>query len=230
MEKLISTWSPVFQLRSIRANEPGVGDANGTPFTLTIDNYWPDFRIHDGKPDSVTDQPNNPAVLVTIRGKGVPATETSPNPHGAGTDFTATGLSNAQVLLSSRWGHGDTQLASAEIFEPSTGMFSSTGSMSEPRVGHAAVMLKDGRALLVYNHTATERSPLNVAVSGDGRHWQAAAVLENEPGEYAYPAVIQSHDGRVHITYTWKRQRIKHVVLDPAKFRPRDMDDGRWPQ
>jgi hypothetical protein len=64
---------------------------NGTPFTLKIDNYWPDFRIQDGKPDSVTDQPNNPAVLVTIRGKGVPATETAPNPHGAGTDFTATG-------------------------------------------------------------------------------------------------------------------------------------------
>ncbi len=54
-----------------------------SPFTIKIDNYWPDFRIADGKPGSVSDQPNNPAVLVTIRGKGVPAVAASgPNPHG----------------------------------------------------------------------------------------------------------------------------------------------------
>ncbi len=64
---------------------------NGTPFTLKIDNYWPDFRIQDGKPSSVTDQPNNPAVLVTIRGKGAPATETPQNSHGTGAEFNATG-------------------------------------------------------------------------------------------------------------------------------------------
>ncbi|PYK02445.1 MAG: hypothetical protein DME63_06670 [Verrucomicrobia bacterium] len=56
-----------------------------TPFTLKIDNYWADFRIENGKPGSISDQPNNPAVLVTIRGKAVPATivETK-NPHGGG--------------------------------------------------------------------------------------------------------------------------------------------------
>jgi len=63
---------------------------NGTPFTLKIDNYWPDFRIQDGKPTSVTDQPNNPAVLVTIRGKGVPAPETPQNSHGTGAEFNAS--------------------------------------------------------------------------------------------------------------------------------------------
>src|SRR5713101_1758608 len=62
----------------------------GTPFTLMIDGYWPDFRISDGKPSSLRDQPNNPAVLVTIRGKGIPAKETTPNPHG-GTEMPATG-------------------------------------------------------------------------------------------------------------------------------------------
>jgi len=65
------------------------------------------------------------------------------------------------------------------------------------------------------NHTARDRSPLNVAVSGDGKHWLAALILENESkAEFSYPAVIQSGDGLVHVTYSWKRRRIKHVVLD----------------
>jgi hypothetical protein len=62
-----------------------------TPFTLRIENYWPDFRIENGKPSSLSDQPNNPAVLVTIRGKGVPVVETAPNPHGAPEKSTTGG-------------------------------------------------------------------------------------------------------------------------------------------
>ena len=54
---------------------------DGSPFTLRIENYWPDFRLENGKPGSLSDQPNNPAVVVTIRGKGVPASS-APNPHG----------------------------------------------------------------------------------------------------------------------------------------------------
>jgi predicted neuraminidase len=86
--------------------------------------------------------------------------------------------------------------------------------------------LKDGRHLLVYNHTAKGRTPLNVAVTRDGQKWEAAHVLESEPGEYSYPAIIQTADGLVHITYTWRRQRIKHVVIDPAKLqtRPRSQE------
>jgi hypothetical protein len=63
----------------------------GTPFTLTIDNYWADFRIENGKPSSLSDQPNNPAVIVTIRGKGVPVSEPETNPHGSAKDLTTTG-------------------------------------------------------------------------------------------------------------------------------------------
>jgi hypothetical protein len=60
-----------------------------TPFVLRIENYWPDFRIENGKPSSLSDQPNNPAVLVTIHGKGIPASETTLNPH-SGTEMQAT--------------------------------------------------------------------------------------------------------------------------------------------
>jgi predicted neuraminidase len=89
-------------------------------------------------------------------------------------------------------------------------------TLPNPNSGIDAVTLDSGRHLIVYNHTTSGRTPLNVAFSDDGYRWQPVLVLEEEAGEYSYPAVMQSRDGWVHITYTWKRQRIKHVVVDPA--------------
>ena len=92
------------------------------------------------------------------------------------------------------------------------------GTLPNPNAGTDAVTLFDGRHLLVYNHTDKGRSPLNVAISRDGRSWQTVVALETKPGEFSYPAVIQSADGLVHITYTWNREAIARVVLDPAKL------------
>jgi len=109
-------------------------------------------------------------------------------------------------------------------------------ALPNPNSGTDAVTLADGRHLLVYNHVGLDangrkgpRSPLNVAVSPDGRAWEAVCVLEDEPGEYSYPAVIQTRNGLVHITYTWKRERIKHVTLDLGRFQPRPILQGVWP-
>lgn len=85
--------------------------------------------------------------------------------------------------------------------------------LPNPNSGIDAVSLTDGRVAMVYNHTAQGRSPLNVAISTDGRQWTPLATLESEPGEYSYPAIIQARDGRLHITYTWNRKKIRHVVL-----------------
>jgi predicted neuraminidase len=98
--------------------------------------------------------------------------------------------------------------------------------LPNPNSGIDAVTLPDGRFMLIYNHTPRGRSPLNVAVSEDGKHWQAALRLETEPGEYSYPAVIATKDGKVHITYTWKRKKIKHVELDPAKLTLKSIEGG----
>lgn len=89
-----------------------------------------------------------------------------------------------------------------------------------PSAGTDAVTLADGRHLLVYNHSGTRkvRTPLCVAVSTDGIAWKRVIDLETSPGEYSYPAVIQSSDGLVHITYTWQRKKIRHVVLDPKQI------------
>src|SRR5438874_5509059 len=54
----------------------------GTQFTVRIENYWADFRIQDGKPVSLSDSPDNRAVVVTIRGRGVPVAALAPNAHG----------------------------------------------------------------------------------------------------------------------------------------------------
>ncbi|QHI69430.1 exo-alpha-sialidase [Tichowtungia aerotolerans] len=102
--------------------------------------------------------------------------------------------------------------------------------------GIDAVTLSDGRFVVVYNHSGMKknggwgaRTPLNIAVSDDGINWSAAVVLEDEEGEYSYPVIIQSSDGRLHVLYTWHRLRMKHVVLDPEAFELAPIVDGKWP-
>ena len=102
--------------------------------------------------------------------------------------------------------------------------------LPNPNSGTDALTLRDGRHLLVYNHSTQGRTPLNLAESNDASTWNAALVLESAPGEYSYPAIIQTTDGFVHITYTWNRRRIKHAVIDPAKFKLRPIKNGEWPK
>ncbi|MFA5045306.1 MAG: exo-alpha-sialidase, partial [Paludibacter sp.] len=74
---------------------------------------------------------------------------------------------------------------------------------------------------LVYNAVATPpgakkgvRTPLNVAVSEDGVNWKMVMTLEDSPvSQYSYPSIIQGKDGRIHIVYTWRRQRIKYMEI-----------------
>jgi len=93
-------------------------------------------------------------------------------------------------------------------------------TLLNPNSGTDAVTLKNGTQLLVYNPAlpgkdwADGRAQLRVAQSADGLAWHDVATLESgSTEEYSYPAIIQAQDGRVHITYTYNRQNIKHVVL-----------------
>lgn len=103
--------------------------------------------------------------------------------------------------------------------------------------GTDAVTLKDGRQLLAYNHvlppgdeTKGPRTPLNVSVSKDGKTWFAALILEDSPiSQYSYPSVIQTSDGLVHVVYTWRREKIRHVVIDPSKLKLTEIKNGAWP-
>jgi predicted neuraminidase len=105
-------------------------------------------------------------------------------------------------------------------------------SLPNPNSGTDAVTLKDGTHVLIYNHTKSGRSPLNVAVSKDGKIWKALHTLESNPGEYSYPAVIQGKDGKVHFSYTWKREKIKYVTMDLGKMdfnKLKTIENGVWP-
>ncbi|WP_028207109.1 sialidase family protein [Paraburkholderia nodosa] len=71
------------------------------------------------------------------------------------------------------------------------------------------------------------RAPMTLAISTDGgRTWPITRNLETGDGycmtnnstdklnrEFSYPSIAQSPDGRLHIAYTYFRQRIKYVSV-----------------
>ncbi len=101
----------------------------------------------------------------------------------------------------------------------------SVTSVPNPNSGTDAVSLADGRQFLVYNPTERyegkwggPRSPLDLALSTDGKSWKKVLRLEEKEGEFSYPAIISSADGHIHITYTYDRSKIKYLEIDPNKL------------
>jgi predicted neuraminidase len=126
-------------------------------------------------------------------------------------------LGGSKLLAVGRTKQGQVfQIASAD--EGRTWGPMTATNLPNPNSGTDALTLKDGRQLIVFNNTPKGRTPLNVALSRDGQTWQPVLTLEDAPGEYSYPAVIQTADGLVHVTYTWKRQKVRHVTIDSARL------------
>jgi predicted neuraminidase len=105
--------------------------------------------------------------------------------------------------------------------------------------GIEGLTLSDGRHLLLYNHLGGQgnngwgkRHAIHLAISDDGIVWKALAVIEKATeGEFSYPAMIQTKDGLVHMTYTWNRKRVKHVVIDPENLKPGIvLNEEAWPE
>ena len=98
-------------------------------------------------------------------------------------------------------------------------------TLPNPNAGTDATTLQDGRQILIYNHTVrrapfpANRNMLNVAVSNDGKSWKTVLTLERDKSEYSYPTVIQDDSGIIHVVYTWRRQTVKHVEINPSELK-----------
>ncbi len=85
-----------------------------------------------------------------------------------------------------------------------------------PSSSSAMIKLESGRVLLVYTDTESgSRYPLVIAQShDDGESWDDIITLATDWGEFSYPSIIQASDGKIHLTYTYRRYSIKHVVFN----------------
>lgn len=91
-------------------------------------------------------------------------------------------------------------------------------AVPNPNSGIDAVRLRDGRIVLVFNDSFDKRTPLDLAISKDGDDFSIFKTLEDGPGEYSYPAIIQASNGDLLVTYTWRRVTIKFVRVPLAEI------------
>ena len=87
--------------------------------------------------------------------------------------------------------------------------------------GLDAAALSDGRFVMVCNPLPERRNKLSLMLSDDGLKWRESIVLDSGGihEEYAYPAVIQASDGKIHITYTRNHTHIRHIALKPGDIK-----------
>ncbi len=128
------------------------------------------------------DDPLASAVLFDPRSNAFSPTGSLATPRGF---HTSTLLADGRVLVTgggpAAWVNDDPYLASAELYDPTTGTFSPTGSMATARENHTATLLKDGRVLIaggndVGDHatlTAELYDPKTGTFSATGSMWIA---------------------------------------------------------
>jgi predicted neuraminidase len=207
-----------------------IGPVKNKPVLLSNGNLFnPSSKEGDGWKvhfEVTKDNGQNWRTVGPIAGNGLDAIQPSILDHGKGKLQILARSKNRALVESWSTDNGETWSPLAKTTLPNNNS------------GTDAVTMKDGRHVLVYNHVLPPgdlakgpRTPLNVAISKDGKAWYATLILEDSPiSQYSYPAVIQTSDGMLHFIYTWRRQKIKHVVVDPSKLKLKKIVNGVWPK
>lgn len=88
-----------------------------------------------------------------------------------------------------------------------------------PDGAQATLQLADG-SLLAAGQPEHNRKILQLWQSKDaGQHWLAGPLIEQADdgaADFSYPFLLLAKDGRIHLTYSWRRQAIKHLRFSPA--------------
>ncbi len=94
-------------------------------------------------------------------------------------------------------------------------------ALPNPDSGFDMIKLRDGGYLGVINNTYHDRGNLTLVLSRDnGKNWRPVKVLESRKGsEYSYPSINRSASGLYHVTYTYEKRKIKHVVFNEQWIR-----------
>ena len=92
-------------------------------------------------------------------------------------------------------------------------------AVNQPPGAESLIALSD-KNLLAAGHPEGNRKILQLWHSIDGgQHWQTSRVIERAAdgaAEFTHPFLLRTRDGRIHLTYTWRQQGIRHLYFTEA--------------
>lgn len=94
--------------------------------------------------------------------------------------------------------------------------------LPNPNSGFDLLRLQSGRLALAFNNSDKLRTPLCVALARRGEQWDRLRTLEDALGEFSYPTLAQTHDGQIHVVYTYRREHIQY-----ASFTEKWLEEGK---
>jgi predicted neuraminidase len=97
-------------------------------------------------------------------------------------------------------------------------------ALPNPGASVDAIRTGSGKLVLALNDTIKGRHRLSLAVStDDGATWSKPKPIENfepEKGSASYPSILQTSDGRIHVTYSYRSgepgSSIRHASVSEA--------------
>lgn len=145
-------------------------------------------------PPTATRPLSTPAPTGQNDSRGQPyAVSARPQMASPRAGHTATLLPNGAVLITGGFAAGEQTHTSAEIFDPSTGSFSSTGKLGEARQSHTATLLPTGKVLIAGGFNGDYLASAELYDPKTGRFTQTGSMDVARSGHRA----ILLKDGKV---------------------------------